>query len=65
MLDTSHHYADSGGPQGAVFFGRPGVFAENPVLADLTLPTGSWRLAALPRGGWPASRWPFSQECQR
>lgn len=44
---------DAGGPEGAVFYGRAGVFEEKPVLADIALPEGSWRLAAAPRGGWP------------
>jgi PAS domain S-box-containing protein len=44
---------DAAGPDGEVFFGRAGVFDENPVLADIPLPDGAWRIAAIPRGGWP------------
>jgi len=44
---------DASGPQGAVFFGRAGIFDEHPVLTDILLPHGSWRMAAVPRGGWP------------
>jgi PAS domain S-box-containing protein len=44
---------DASGPNGEVFFGRAGVFDDSPVLADIPLPSGSWRLAAIPRGGWP------------
>ena len=40
------------GASGDVFFGSPAVFADNPVLADIYLPTGSWQIAAIPRGGW-------------
>ena len=43
---------DGLGPQGAVFFGRPELFGESPMLAQVTLPDGSWQIAAQPRGGW-------------
>ncbi|WP_370320495.1 EAL domain-containing protein [Oricola sp.] len=45
-----------------VFYGRPGVFNEDPVLANITLPSGSWRIAAVPREGWsgtPQNAWGF------
>ncbi len=35
-----------------VSFGDPEILDRNPVFADLTLPAGTWRLAATPRGGW-------------
>ncbi|MBS1140865.1 MAG: hypothetical protein H6R13_2318 [Proteobacteria bacterium] len=44
---------DGKGADGEVFFGRPDLFAESPVLADVLLPQGTWQLAAVPRGGWP------------
>ena len=44
---------DASGPEGEVFFGRAGLFNEAPVVADIPLPSGSWRIAAVPRGGWP------------
>ena len=44
---------DGKGADGEVFFGRPELFAESPVLAAINLPHGSWQLAAVPRGGWP------------
>uniref|UniRef100_Q47BW7 Virulence sensor protein BvgS n=1 Tax=Dechloromonas aromatica (strain RCB) TaxID=159087 RepID=Q47BW7_DECAR len=44
---------DGKGSEGGVFFGRPALFAESPVLAEINLPSGTWQLAALPRGGWP------------
>ena len=46
---------DARGPDGEVFFGRPGVFAEAPVLQDIRLPQGSWQIAAVPRRGWTAA----------
>ena len=43
---------DSLGDRGAVFFGRHELFSEAPMLAKVTLPSGSWQIAAQPRGGW-------------
>lgn len=43
-----------GDPDSEVFFGRAGIFNEDPILTELPLPQGSWRIAAIPRGGWPA-----------
>jgi len=45
---------DSTGPDGPIFYGRPEVFENSPVLADVILPYGTWQMAAIPRGGWPA-----------
>ncbi|MAS08396.1 MAG: bifunctional diguanylate cyclase/phosphodiesterase [Ahrensia sp.] len=45
-----------------VFYGRPGVFNEDPVVSTISLPTGSWRIAAIPTDGWsarPANAWGF------
>jgi PAS domain S-box-containing protein len=44
---------DTLGPKGALFHGRNEVFASDPVLATVTLPHGSWQMAAVPKGGWP------------
>ena len=43
---------DSSGSDGAIFFGRAGLFKMGPVIMDVSLPNGSWRLAAAPKGGW-------------
>ena len=43
---------DATGADGAVFFGRPEVFGNDPVVLEVSLPNSSWRLAAIPRGGW-------------
>jgi sensor domain CHASE-containing protein/CheY-like chemotaxis protein len=45
---------DASGAAGAVFLGRPQIFQQSPVLAEVMLPQGSWQMAALPRGGWRA-----------
>src|SRR5690606_3745170 len=34
------------------FFGREGIFDEDPVMADVVLPSGSWVIAAVPKTGW-------------
>jgi diguanylate cyclase (GGDEF)-like protein len=36
----------------SVFFGDAQVLEQDPVLAEVSLPTGGWRIAAIPRGGW-------------
>ncbi|MEY4593333.1 MAG: hypothetical protein RIR18_2228 [Pseudomonadota bacterium] len=45
---------DAKGPEGEVFFGRPTVFTQAPIFATIELPTGSWQMAAIPKGGWPS-----------
>ena len=46
---------DGKGTSGPVFFGDGSIFEHNPVLLEVTLPNGSWQLAAIPAGGWPAN----------
>ncbi|HSF74996.1 MAG TPA: PAS domain S-box protein, partial [Microcoleus sp.] len=46
---------DGSGASGPVFFGDGSIFQHNPVLLEVTLPNGSWQLAAIPAGGWPAN----------
>ena len=47
---------DGLGADGAVFFGDGAVFDADPVLLDVSLPNGSWQLAAVPKEGW-ADAW--------
>ena len=51
------HYSIRGqdglGAQGKVFFGEPKIFQQQPVILEVTLPNGSWQLAAIPAAGWP------------
>ena len=53
---TSIEYAlrgkDGLGANGEVFFGRPELFLQDAVLLNVTLPEGSWQLAAMPQAGW-------------
>ena len=44
---------DSKGSQGEVFLGDPALFGDQGVTLPITLPSGSWQIAARPRGGWP------------
>ncbi|MDP2430658.1 MAG: CHASE domain-containing protein [Pseudomonadota bacterium] len=43
---------DGSGPRGPVFFGDAGVFTRQPVTLEVTLPGGSWQIAAMPAAGW-------------
>ncbi|MDO9105735.1 MAG: ATP-binding protein [Methylovulum sp.] len=53
QLDIAIRGRDAAGANGEVFFGRAGVFSEQPVVAEVPLPQGSWLIAAVPRNGWP------------
>lgn len=44
---------DARGPEGELFFGNQEVFDSDPVLAAVSLPYGSWQVAAIPAEGWP------------
>lgn len=50
------HYAIRGkdglGAAGEVFFGNSKIFQQQPVTLEVTLPNGSWQLAAVPAQGW-------------
>jgi len=59
-IDVAIVGADGLGERGAQFFGDRQILADHPVTMDVSVPSGSWRLAARPRGGWSASppdRW--------
>ena len=43
---------DGTGEDGNLFFGDAAIYDQNPILMDIVLPTGSWQLAAIPKGGW-------------
>ncbi len=45
---------DGLGASGEVFFGDAVVFQADPVTLEVSLPAGSWQLAAVPADGWPA-----------
>jgi len=46
---------DATGGDGTVFFGDPGIFNDDPVVSQVSLPSGNWQIAATPAGGWSAT----------
>ena len=51
---------DATGGEGGVFFGDPEIFSDDPVTSLVSLPSGSWQIAAIPAGGWsstPENAW--------
>ncbi|MGQ4650395.1 ATP-binding protein [Lyngbya aestuarii] len=46
---------DSSGATGETFFGDATIFQRDPVTLEVTLPNGSWQLAAVPVTGWPSN----------
>ena len=51
-LDITISGRDATGRAGARFMGDRDLNSENPVTADVALPSGSWQIAAIPAGGW-------------
>ncbi|KKB77882.1 histidine kinase [Devosia soli] len=54
-LDISITGHDSRGGHGKLFYGES-LAGRQPVLASVTLPTGSWQIAAVPKAGWMAGQ---------
>lgn len=52
-LDIAIRGKDGLGEEGDVFYGDSNILTSSPVLIEVTLPYGSWQLAAVPKGGWP------------
>ncbi|MDX8455973.1 EAL domain-containing protein [Mesorhizobium sp. VK9D] len=46
---------DALGRSGERFYGPAHVAEDNPVTAEVRLPTGSWQISAVPKGGWNAT----------
>ncbi|NEP01701.1 MAG: response regulator [Symploca sp. SIO2E9] len=44
---------DGLGTAGEVFLGDASIFEREPVTLEVSLPNGSWQLAAVPAQGWP------------
>ena len=53
-IDVALTGKDAQGGGGQRFFGDPGIINGSPVQTDVQLPFGSWRISAIPKGGWPA-----------
>jgi diguanylate cyclase (GGDEF)-like protein len=59
-IDVAITGKDAKGIEGARFLGEPRVVNDRPVTVDVSVPSGSWRIAATPKGGWdaaPSNRW--------
>jgi diguanylate cyclase (GGDEF)-like protein len=50
-IDIAITGKDATGGGGTRFFGRD-LSAENPVTAEVVLPSGSWQISAVPKTGW-------------
>ncbi|HYH22180.1 MAG TPA: PAS domain S-box protein [Azospirillum sp.] len=53
--DVALRGADGQGEAGASFFGDAGLFERDPVLLDVSLPSGNWQIGVMPREGWPSA----------
>lgn len=53
-IDVAIAPIDGKGQAGPPVLGEPSVLASDPVETEVRLPDGTWRLAAVPKGGWPA-----------
>ncbi|HEV7317823.1 MAG TPA: EAL domain-containing protein [Ensifer sp.] len=54
-VDVAIAGRDGSGASGSVFFGDQKIFEQAPVAMTVLLPGGSWHIAAVPKGGWPAT----------
>lgn len=54
-IDIAIAGRDGTGRGGPHFFGDPAIFESAPVEMSVSLPGGSWRMAAIPKGGWPTT----------
>ncbi|KUM23387.1 histidine kinase [Mesorhizobium loti] len=52
-IDVALTGKDALGRGGERFFGGGNVAGGDPVTADVELPSGSWQISAIPKGGWP------------
>ena len=54
-LDIAIRGADGSGGAGDIFFGSRDVISDHPVVADVSLPNGSWQVLGRPVHGWEAA----------
>lgn len=52
-LDLTIRGRDGKGLDGEIFFGSENVLARGPLVSMVSIPGGTWELAATPKGGWP------------
>ncbi len=53
-LELTIRGRDGKGADGEIFFGSPEVLNHAPLTTTVSIPGGTWELAATPKGGWPA-----------
>ncbi|WDR02135.1 EAL domain-containing protein [Devosia algicola] len=53
-IDISIAGKDATGHLGARFFGPDLSASDDPITSAVSLPTGSWEISAVPKGGWDA-----------
>jgi len=58
-MDIAMRGKDGLGEKGELILGNPELFDSGPVLQSITLPNGSWQIAALPDGGWGSNLKPL------
>lgn len=51
-IDVAIRGKDGMGSLGDHFFGSPELVNDDPVIRTVTMPGGSWQMAATPKGGW-------------
>lgn len=51
-LDVAIRGRDGLGPMGDQFYGTASVYERRPAITEVSLPYGSWEMAATPVGGW-------------
>ena len=58
-IDVAITHNDGPRSSSAPFFGDEKVTSDRPVVVDVSFPSGAWRIAATPKGGWgsPPNRW--------
>ena len=52
LFDLAIRGRDGKGALGDVFYGDNALFSSDPVLIEVSLPGGSWQIAARPQQGW-------------
>lgn len=53
-LEFAVRGTDGMGSSGALISGDSVLFERDPVVLDALMPNGSWQIAGIPKGGWPA-----------
>jgi diguanylate cyclase (GGDEF)-like protein/PAS domain S-box-containing protein len=59
-IDVALTGRDATGAAGMRFHGSESIRESNPVTSEVALPSGSWEIAAIPKGGWkrtPDNAW--------